>query len=312
MMNKELLAAALHKHLSDRVLLNLVLSDAFASAESVADVLACVQPLAPAAKAEALLDLPLELEAAALEEAFGHRGIRVVLASSSEYPPALRVLPRPRPVLYVMGNPAALTVTGVGICGSRHASSQGLQFAKRFGGKVAGLGSNEVSGYAKGVDSEAHLGALEASGNTIVVLAEGILNFNLKRAFRNVPEVSNHMTVVSEFHPARPWAVQGAMQRNETICALSYALVVVEAQAKGGTFNAGLECLRQHKPLFVVQYDGPGEAAATPAGNRVLLGKGGVAVRDVMDLATHLSAAIERGKTPDANPAQQLTLMGLP
>ena len=62
------------------------------------------------------------------------------------------------------------------------------------------------------------------------------------------------MVVLSEFHPERPWHVSTAMQRNKTICSLSNALVVVEANEKGGTFDAGMKCLKQKKPLLVIDY----------------------------------------------------------
>ena len=306
-MTKELFIAALHKHLSDRVLLDLVLSELFTSAESITSVMSCLEPLVPAEKYGALLELPLEQDAETLGATLNSRGVQVVLASSLEYPSSLRGMKKPPPVLYVQGSTAVMQKTGFGICGSRKASDKGVEIAHRFGEEVAKLGVPEVSGYARGVDTAAHLGALQAGGSTIVVLAEGILNFRLKKDFAGLPGVADRMVAVSEFHPSRPWSVHAAMQRNGTICALSETLVVVEAQATGGTINAGAECLRQGKPLLVVQF-GKESVKRMPEGNVELIKKGGRPVRTLRELAKQLRVLNELHLAGGANAARQLEL----
>lgn len=306
-MTKELAIAALHAHLGDRALRSLVLSDAFAQADTAADVVACLGPLVPSPKFEALQALPLERETEDLAETFDRKGIRVLLASSEKYPPSLRSTKKPPLVLYVKGPPAIVEEAGFGICGSREASNRGIQIAGWFGAEVAKLGAPEVSGYAKGVDTAAHLGALQAGGATVVVLAEGILRFRMKKDFSQLSEAASRMLVVSEFHPARPWSAHGAMQRNATICGLSDAMVVVEAQATGGTLNAGLECLRQGKPLFVAQFGEDG-GTSTPEGNLELIKRGGVPVNKRPELAEQLSAIRARRGAHPSLPARQLAL----
>ena len=306
-MTKELFAAALHAHLSDRVLRDLVLSDAFAQAHSAADIVACLEPLVSDEKRLALSHLPLDLEAEALGETFDRKGIRVVLASSEEYPPALRGMKRPPPVLYAQGDPAVMQKAGFGICGSRKASDRGIQIAGWFGAEVAKLGAPEVSGYARGVDTAAHLGALQEGGTTVVVLAEGILRFRMKKDFAYLPEAASRMLVISEFHPARPWSAHAAMQRNATICGLSDAMVVVEAQATGGTLNAGMECLAQGKPLFVAQFGGDG-GTPTPEGNLELIKRGGIPVARHSELSERLNGVKERRAVEGTPPVRQLEL----
>ena len=306
-MTRELFAAALHAQLSDRVLRDLTLSDAFAQAHSAADIVACLEPLVPDEKRLALSRLPLDREAEALAETFDRKGIRVVLASSEEYPPTLRGMKRPPPVLYAQGDPAVMQKAGFGICGSRKASGRGIEIAGWFGAEVARLGVPEVSGYAKGVDTAAHLSALEAGGATVAVLAEGIFHFRRKREFAGLPGVVERMVVVSEFPPSRQWSAHGAMQRNATICGLSDAMVVVEAQATGGTLNAGLECLKQSKPLFVAQF---GEDVGTPApeGNLELIKRGGIPVNSPSELAERLNGVKERRAAEATPPVRQLEL----
>lgn len=77
--------------------------------------------------------------------------------------------------------------------------------------------------------------------------------------------------VVSEFLPGVPWSAHNAMQRNRTICALSRAMVLIEAGSKGGSIEAGRTCLKLGIPLFASVYGGmPPEAT----GNRDLLAQG--------------------------------------
>lgn len=306
-MTKELAIAALHRHLGDQPLLRLVLSDGFAQADSAADVMACLEPLVPSQKFEALQALPLEQEAEDLAETFDQKGIRVLFASSENYPSSLRAMTKPPPVLYVKGSAGIVNEAGFGICGSRKASNRGIQIANWFGAEVARLGAPEVSGYAKGVDTAAHLGALQAGGATVVVLAEGILRFRMKKDFAHLPEAASRMLVVSEFHPARPWSAHGAMQRNATICGLSDAMVVVEAQATGGTVNAGFECLRQGKPLFVAQFGEDG-GIPTPEGNLELIKRGGIPVNKRSELVEQLGVIRARRGAHPSLPARQLAL----
>src|SRR3990172_13198172 len=79
-----------------------------------------------------------------------------------------------RRTLYAIGNAALLDSKSIGICGSRHGSPRGLERAREFGREAALKGTTVVSGYARGVDREAHLGALEAGGSTIAVLPESM------------------------------------------------------------------------------------------------------------------------------------------
>ena len=243
-----------------------------------------------------------------IEQGLRDLNVQVLTMGDAGYPASLQDIRQPPPVLYVIGSVAALDQPGIGICGSRNASSKDLEYARAFGAKVARLGLPEVSGYARGVDTEAHLGALEAGGTTVIVLAEGILHFRLKQVFRAIEAVRDRITVVSEFHPGRPWQVASAMRRNRTICALSRGVVVVEARETGGTLDAGKECLRQGKPLLVVQH---GQTENTPGGNLQLIRAGGVPVTSLRDLERRLSQLKSPLATPTEVVPEQLPLVAL-
>ena len=140
------------------------------------------------------------------------------------------------------------------------------------------MGLNVVSGYAKGVDSEAHLGALAAEGTTTMVLPYGIKELRQKSAFRKF-DWQRDVLVVSQFAPDVKWLARNAMARNKLVCGLSKAVVVIEsglerdAQGKmSGTFNTAQTALSMDLPLFVLNpkcFDNP------PKGNADLIKLGG-------------------------------------
>ena len=174
------------------------------------------------------------------------------------------------PLLAVLGNQKILGRASVGFCGSRKASSKGLGTAKDCAEQLALNGLNIVSGYASGVDMTAHRAALESGGTTTIVLAEGISRFSVKQAIRDVWDWER-VAVLSEFPPGVTWSVRNAMQRNKTICALSRAMILIEAGAKGGSIEAGRRCLDMGLPLFAPVY---GENSDTTKGNQELLEQG--------------------------------------
>jgi len=179
------------------------------------------------------------------------------------------------PLLFYKGNLDILNTRSVGFCGSRKASEKGLETARDIASQFSQSDINIVSGYASGVDFTTHLAALENNGTTTIVLPFGIEHFKIKRELENVWDWSR-VLVISEFLPSRPWTVFNAMKRNSTICALSMAMILIEARETGGSMEAGKKCLQLGIPLFAPVYDGMHESAS---GNRILLDKGAHAIK---------------------------------
>jgi DNA processing protein len=209
---------------------------------------------------------------------------QVVHPSEIKYPQPLLNLRRP-PRLYAIGNLSLLEEPCVGICGSRSASPTGLQHAETFGKTAARYGFVVISGYAAGVDSQAHRAAIEAGGATIAVLAEGVEHFRVRRELRSVADLDVNMLVLSPYEPEAIWASYRAMDRNRVIVGLASGLFVIEAKAKGGTYNAGVECLAQRKPLWVIDYERKGPDRE---GNDKLISASGIPIRTARDLETVL------------------------
>ena len=176
------------------------------------------------------------------------------------------------PMLFTKGKRMLLTSDGVAIVGSRNVSDTGTRIARKLADKLANEGLNVVSGYAKGVDSAAHLGALDAEGTTTMVLPYGIKELRQKSVFREF-DWQRDVLAVSQFDPGVKWLAHNAMARNKLVCALSKAVVVIESgQEMSGTFNTAQTALDMKRPLFVMDpecFDNP------PKGNEKLINLGG-------------------------------------
>jgi DNA processing protein len=220
------------------------------------------------------------------------RGVGALLLGSSEYPYLLSRVRTAPPFLFYMGTADLLTAQGIGMCGSRKASDEGLRAAVACGEVATQQGLTVVSGYARGVDTASHVSALSSGGSTVIVLPEGINHFRVKRG--TVADVWNEerVLVVSQFSPGRPWSAGNAMARNNVIIGLSLALVVVEASEKGGTLAAGTRALRLNKPVFAIEF------AVNPRGNAELIRQGAVSIRNRTELRTRL---MEVAKNPQGN-----------
>lgn len=232
-------------------------------------------------------------------EELARRGADVLVVGDARYPQRLLTLPSPPPVLFAWGNLDLLDSPAVGMCGSRGVTEKGLDAARACGREVAKHGLTVVSGYAKGVDTETHLAALGSGGRTIVVLAEGILGFRVKRAFKETGFEEDRVLVLSQFAPSQRWNVGAAMTRNAVIAGLGRALVVIEAGATGGTLDAGMKALEMGRPVLALEF-----SEGTPPGNEMLFERGAARVATVGALRGALDAIGE----PD-RPAAQLRIV---
>lgn len=190
----------------------------------------------------------------------------------NDYPAALKhcLKNATPPLLSVIGNVDLLQRKTVAFSGSRNVSEKGIKITEDAADILAEQGVCIVSGYAKGVDFTAHYTALKRGGSTIIVLPEGINHFRIKRELKDVWDW-NRVLVISEFQPHEKWMASRAMKRNSTIIGLSDVIVVVEAGATGGSFDAGEKTLQSGKYLFVPFYKDVPESAE---GNNMLLNRG--------------------------------------
>ena len=229
-------------------------------------------------KGDTIRSIPdCKLQAQKLWGMLQNNDVSVITEQDEAYPSHLKKVLHDHnpPVLFVQGNPALLSTPSVGFCGSRKVSPKGMAITEQCAGQLVDHGITVVSGYAAGTDLAAHRSALAHGGNTVFVLAEGILKSTRKPEVRELLSASNHV-FVSQFLPDQAWSVGSAMRRTSVIIGLSGAMILVESGKSGGTFAAGEESLKLGMPLFVIDYEKPEVSAAA---NPYFIEKGGQPVR---------------------------------
>ena len=208
-------------------------------------------------------------------EQLKRQGVDIIYPGHPDFPPQLLEI---SPILFVKGQQKRLMSDSVTIVGARNVSDKGIRITRNLADEFVGKGINIVSGYAKGVDTEAHLGALEAGGTTTLVLSDGIKQLRQKSAFKKF-NWNQDVLVVSQFDPDTKWSAWNSIERNQLVCALSKAVVVIESgperdtQGKmSGTFITAKTALDLNLPLFVLN---PSCLDRPPAGNEALIELGG-------------------------------------
>jgi len=177
--------------------------------------------------------------------------IALVGENCAEYPRrAADLLGEKRPgLLFMSGNTTLLDRPAVFVCGSRNTSQAGRDIAYRIGRLVAGAGYVVISGFARGIDAEAHRGALEGGGETIAVLPYGLGRFRAGKDFADIIEEDNFLAL-SELPPSCGFITKGALRRNRLMVSLAGAVVVVEPGESGGTWYSASQAALLGIPLF--------------------------------------------------------------
>ncbi len=207
----------------------------------------------------------------AVEEGLRHAlrsGVTVVTWADTVYPPGLRHLADPPPVLFLRGNATLLRDPCVTVVGARRATERARDVAERLGAAIARAGGVVVSGLALGVDGAAHRGALRGGGATVAVLGTGPDVVYPRTHRRLVGRIVDRGLRVSEFLPGTPAAPHHFPRRNRILAALSSATVVVEAGARSGALITVDHALDLGREIWSVP--GPIDRATSRGSNRLL------------------------------------------
>lgn len=246
--------------------------------------------------------------AAAAEREFRiveRQGCRVIIQEEAAYPPLLKAIDDPPPLLYVKGELGDPTVPTVAVVGSRHPSTYGKVIAAQLARDLAAHGVTVVSGLARGIDSTAHLGALEGGGQTIAVLGCGLSHMYPPENRRLAERISRQGVVVSEFPMATKPDKLNFPLRNRTISGLSLGTVVVEAGERSGALITAQWALEQGREVLAV----PGNITApTSRGTNRLIKMGAKLVEraeDIIEEFPHYMHAAKPLTTPRQEEALQ-------
>lgn len=208
--------------------------------------------------------------------------VKILTNEDEEYPNLLQEITNPPKKLYILGNIDNLKMKNIAIIGSRVCSEKGRRIAKEFSYKLAKMGFCIVSGMAKGIDTAAHIGALNAGGKTIAVLGCGFKNIfpkENKELFERI--LGEQGTVVSEYPIDVVASSEKFIQRNRIISGLSLGVLVIEAKSRSGTSITAQYAKRQNRKVFCIAHDlddNNGE------GTNMLIKKGAYLVTEISDI----------------------------
>ena len=197
--------------------------------------------------------------AAALDEAqrLAEAGASFVTPEDDDYPQRLLEIYDPPPVLWVRGNASLLNRAGIAVVGTRHPTPYGAGMAEMLSRDLARRGVVILSGMARGVDTCAHKGALEAGGTTIAVWGTGIDVIYPKENKKLAEQiVQQGGALVSEFPMGTFPAPQNFPIRNRTLSGMSVGVLVVEAAEYSGTRITARCAIEQSRDVYAV----PGNA----------------------------------------------------
>ncbi len=228
---------------------------------------------------------------------------QLVTFVDAAYPDLLRWLPDPPPVLYVRGELLPEDQLAMAVVGSRRPSHYGQLMAKRFGTELAEHGFTVVSGLARGIDSLAHQGALQAGGRTIAVLGCGVNRIYPAEHRRLYDAIRDQGAVVSEFafdtKPDR-WNFP---RRNRIISGLSLGVLVVEASDRSGSLHTAHHAVEQGREVFAV----PGRIdVESSRGTHRLIQGGAKLITGVGDILDELPDAVRTAALQQHAAAQAL------
>lgn len=197
-------------------------------------------------------------------------GVRVVCSFEPDYPDLLRDAQNPPAVICVRGEPSD-GAPSLGIVGTREPTQAGRRVARDIARACAERGLTVVSGLARGIDSEAHRGALDRGGRTVAVLGSGILHIHPKRNVRLAAQIAEDGAVISEVAPrANPTGAR-LMARNRLTSALSTGVLAVESTLRGGTLQTVEDARRQGRVIFACDWQADRPQAE---GTRALIAEG--------------------------------------
>jgi DNA processing protein len=246
-------------------------------------------------------------------------GVWIINAADKRYPPPLRQIYDPPPVLYVKGTLTRSDSLAVAIVGTRRCSTYGAEQASRFGHVLASAGFTIVSGMARGIDTAAHRGALAAGGRTIAVHGCGLGTVFPPENKKLIALTADSGACLSELPVEYEALPENFPPRNRIISGLSLGVIVIEAPPQSGAILTAKAALDQNREVMVV----PGKIdSPLSTGSHRLLKEGAKlvdCVEDVMealgyigrDLKGHAASAAEKATRDVETPLFDVSRLNL-
>lgn len=256
----------------------------FDSAEKVLNAspqeLRKIDALSPAALENLIhknLSSPLKRELELIDE----YGCQIVTFYDAAYPPLLKEIDIPPLLLYVRGELKPEDALSIALVGSRQAKDYGRRVSYQLSFQLAQRGLTVISGFAKGIDTCAHRGALEAGGRTIAVMGNGLSLIYPAGNSELAEKIIESGALISEFPMGMKPRGENFPRRNRIISGLTFGTVVVEASNRSGALITARLASEQGREVFAV----PGEIfSELSTGTHKLIDNGAKLISTVDDL----------------------------
>lgn len=231
----------------------------------------------------------------------GQKNNSAITLNDSSYPPLLKEISNPPPVLFVRGNPELLSMPQIAIVGSRNPSTLGLETAAAFAKTLSHHGFVITSGLALGIDAASHQGALNAKGYTIAVAGTGLDRVYPARHIELATEIVKTGAMVSEFPPGTLAKANHFPRRNRIISGLCQGLLVVEAAKNSGSLITARMALEQNREVFAI----PGSIHNPLArGCNALIREGAKLVETTQDILEEFNQFYQQDRNNDGDFSQ--------
>jgi DNA processing protein len=220
-------------------------------------------------------------------------GVWLVSLADERYPPLLKQIYDPPPVLYIKGSLTDADNLAISIVGSRRCSLYGQEQASQFAHFLSSAGFTICSGMARGIDTAAHQGALSAGGRTIAVQGCGLANIFPPENNKLFELITNSGACISELPLRYEPLAENFPPRNRIIAGLSIGTIVVEAAPKSGALITAAAALENNREVMAV----PGKVdSSLSKGTHQLIKQGAKLIESVEDVMETLGYIGERLK----------------
>ncbi len=224
-------------------------------------------------------------EAAEQQAKAAEAGAELVPITDSRYPPALKDIFDPPPLLFARGHIELLNTLMLGVVGTRRPTTYGTAAAGRLAKDLALAGLTIVSGMARGIDTSAHRSALEAGGATIAVFGCGVDQIYPAENHKLAGQMAAQGLIISEFPMAAPPYPQNFPIRNRIISGMSAGVLVVEGSEYSGSAITAKLAAEQNREVFAV----PGNITSKMSwGPNLLIKQGAKLVQEWNDVVVEL------------------------
>lgn len=231
-------------------------------------------------------------------------GAKLIALNDPEYPMMLRQTFDPPIILWVKGDPAALSSPGIAVVGTRNPGRYGLDQAELWSRSICGAGLCVNSGLAYGIDSKAHKTAVETGGRTVAVLGSGIDRIYPNRNRGLAAEIiDNGGAVVTEYPPGTKPDAVNFPERNRIVSGISHGTLVVESGVKGGSMITARLSLDQNREVFVIPH--PLKYLKGEGCNYLIRSGQGKLVQTMDDILEELSVLTDGDMVTSKRPAEK-------